>query len=123
MSFVPAGAPDVRLRRAHEKSSASDGRRVLVDLLWQLVRSGPLTLLTATRDIAHSQTAVLADRLRQDQAPMGDEAQQRGGDDEAQERGGDPACWLRRVCQQCGSMADADPPTTCPVCHADMPAE
>ena len=41
---------------------------------------------------------------------------------EAAERGGDPACWLRRVCPHCGSMADADPPTTCPACHALMPA-
>jgi hypothetical protein len=41
----------------------------------------------------------------------------------AGERGGDPACWLRRVCPQCGSMADADPPTTCPACHAAMPGD
>jgi len=39
------------------------------------------------------------------------------------DRPGDPACWLRRVCPECGSMADSDPPTTCPVCHADMPAD
>jgi rubrerythrin len=36
---------------------------------------------------------------------------------------GDPACLLRRVCQRCGSVADEDPPTTCPTCHADMPAD
>jgi len=172
MSPALTGAPDVRLRRAYDESSAFDGRRVLVDRLWprglskdaakldewlrdvapsdglrrwyghepekfaefrrryfgelleperaaalehlrQLSRSGPLTLLTASRDIEHSQAAVLAERLRQDEAGMG----------EAQERGGDPACWLRRVCPQCGSMADADPPTTCPACHADMPGE
>jgi rubrerythrin len=41
------------------------------------------------------------------------------GDD----RPGDPACWLGRVCPECGSVADSDPPTTCPVCHADMPAD
>lgn len=34
---------------------------------------------------------------------------------------GDAACLLRRVCQNCGSVADTDPPTTCPQCHADMP--
>lgn len=173
MSPAVTGAPDVRLRRAYDESSAADGRRVLVDRLWprglskaaakvdewlrevapsdglrrwyghepekftefrlryadelleperaaalehlsQLSRSGPLTLLTASRDIEHSQAAVLAERLRQDSAAaMGEE----------QERGGDPACWLRRVCQQCGSMADTDPPTTCPVCHAAMPGE
>lgn len=36
---------------------------------------------------------------------------------------GDPVCLLRRVCQRCGSVADEDPPTTCPTCHADMPAD
>jgi rubrerythrin len=55
-----------------------------------------------------------AGKLRQEAAAIASEAG---------ERGGDPACWLRRVCQQCGSMADEDPPTTCPVCHAAMPGE
>ena len=32
--------------------------------LRDLARSGPVTLLTATRDVAHSQAAVLADELR-----------------------------------------------------------
>ena len=32
--------------------------------LRQLATSGPLTLLTATRDVEHSQAAVLAERLR-----------------------------------------------------------
>ena len=36
---------------------------------------------------------------------------------------GDPACLLRRVCQQCGGVADEDPPTTCPQCGAEMPGE
>jgi rubrerythrin len=36
---------------------------------------------------------------------------------------GDPACLLRRVCQQCGAVADSDPPTTCPQCRADMRAD
>jgi rubrerythrin len=50
---------------------------------------------------------------------------QRGGvhSSDSDDRPGDPACWLRRVCPECGSMADSDPPTTCPVCHADMPAD
>jgi hypothetical protein len=38
-----------------------------------------------------------------------------------EDRLGDPVCLLRRVCQACGSVADADPPTTCPVCGAEMP--
>lgn len=36
---------------------------------------------------------------------------------------GDPVCLLRRVCQRCGSVADEDPPTICPTCHADIPAD
>jgi hypothetical protein len=40
-----------------------------------------------------------------------------------QERPGDPACWLRRVCPHCGGIADEDPPTTCPQCHREMPAD
>jgi hypothetical protein len=36
---------------------------------------------------------------------------------------GDPVCLLRRVCQRCGAVADHDPPTTCPSCHAEMPAD
>jgi len=32
--------------------------------LRELAGSGPLTLLTATRDVEHSQAAVLAERLR-----------------------------------------------------------
>jgi hypothetical protein len=34
---------------------------------------------------------------------------------------GDPACWLRRVCPACGTLADVDPPTTCQRCHAAIP--
>jgi rubrerythrin len=49
------------------------------------------------------------------------------GDDPAEredpaERGGDPVCWLPQVCQRCGAMAEADPPVSCPVCHAPIPA-
>lgn len=33
---------------------------------------------------------------------------------------GDPVCLLRRVCQACGAVADEDPPTTCPQCHAEL---
>jgi rubrerythrin len=40
-----------------------------------------------------------------------------------EERPGDAACWLRRVCPRCGTLADTDPPTVCPACHAEMPGE
>ncbi len=39
------------------------------------------------------------------------------------DRPGDPPCLQRRVCPACGSVADEDPPTTCPACGADMPGD
>ena len=80
----------VRARRVYEAPDAADGRRVLVDRLWprglakaaahidecailtrralahlrELTAAGPVTLLTATRDLEHSQAADLAERLR-----------------------------------------------------------
>lgn len=34
--------------------------------------------------------------------------------------GGDPACWLDRVCPECGRIADAPAPT-CPACGSAYP--
>jgi hypothetical protein len=39
------------------------------------------------------------------------------------DEGGDPACWLRRVCPDCGRLADDDPPVRCAGCGAEIPAE
>jgi rubrerythrin len=39
------------------------------------------------------------------------------------EEGGEAACWLNRVCPECGRMADEDPPTHCPGCGTELPAE
>ena len=63
--------------------------------LRELAAAGTVTLLTATRDLEHSQAADLAGRLRRAQAAAGPD----GG-------GGDPACWLPRVCPRCGAMAE-----------------
>lgn len=30
---------------------------------------------------------------------------------------------LPRVCQECGRLADEDPPTRCPSCGAELPAD
>ena len=76
--WVKAVAPSDELRRwyGHEEGKfAAFRERYGAELqkperaealahLRQLARSGPLTLLTATRDVEHSQAAVLADRLR-----------------------------------------------------------
>ncbi|WP_158545975.1 hypothetical protein [Blastococcus sp. TF02A-30] len=42
---------------------------------------------------------------------------------EPDDEGGDPACWLRRVCPECGRIADEDPPTRCAQCGAELPGE
>jgi len=36
------------------------------------------------------------------------------------DQGGDPACWMHRVCDECGRLADEDPPTRCPSCGAQL---
>jgi hypothetical protein len=50
-----------------------------------------------------------------------DDARQSGLD--ARELPGDPACWLRRVCPNCGTLAEVDPPTICEQCKREIPAE
>jgi uncharacterized protein YeaO (DUF488 family) len=76
--WLKAVAPSTELRRwyAHDASRFEEFRRryraelaeperqAAVRHLRQLARSGPLTLLTATRDLEHSQAAVLAGHLR-----------------------------------------------------------
>jgi len=73
-----AVAPSTELRRwyGHEGGKFAEFReRYLAELqqpeqaaalahLRDLARSGPLTLLTATKDVEHSQAAVLAEQLR-----------------------------------------------------------
>jgi uncharacterized protein YeaO (DUF488 family) len=51
-------------RHRYEQELRSPERSGALDHLRDLARSGPLTLLTATRDIEHSQAAVLAEWLR-----------------------------------------------------------
>ncbi|HJP78078.1 MAG TPA: DUF488 family protein [Pseudonocardiaceae bacterium] len=67
-----------------------------------------LTLLTATKDIEHSQAEVLAEELR------------RLGKPQAADLGGDPVCWLTSVCPECGRFVEAEPPTRCPRCGAEI---
>jgi uncharacterized protein YeaO (DUF488 family) len=95
--------PVFRLRYGEELRDPE--RAAALARLEQLAADGPVTLLTATRDIEHSQAAVLAQLLRGDQ-------------EQPDERGGDPACLLHRVCPRCGSVADAGPPGTCQQCGA-----
>jgi uncharacterized protein YeaO (DUF488 family) len=51
-------------RRRYQAELAEPERQTVLRHLRNLARSGRLTLVTATRDIDHSQAAVLADHLR-----------------------------------------------------------
>lgn len=113
----PARFAEFRRRYAAELREPERAEALL--RLNEAATRGTVTLLTAARDAPHSQAALLAERLLADAANRAwpDEAAEPGGED----RPGDPACWLRRVCPSCGSVAPVDPPTTCPQCHAAMP--
>lgn len=101
----PAKFDDFTVRYLDELADPDRGQALRE--LRGMASDGPVTLLTATKDLEHSQAAVLARLLAADP----------GG-----ERGGDAPCWLNRVCPECGSIADDEPPTRCPNCHAAVPA-
>jgi uncharacterized protein YeaO (DUF488 family) len=123
--WLKAVAPSDELRRWYGHDPARFGefrRRYTAELqdpergqaflhLRELAAAGPLTLLTATKDLAHSQAADLAGRLKQLQQAAATEPDQAG----------DPACWLPRACPRCGTMPDAEPSATCPRCHTEIP--
>ena len=127
-------APSDELRRwyGHDPAKFAEFRRRYADELREPARAkalahlneaarhGTVTLLTATKDAAHSEAAVLAEHLRAGAASRAQRgpAVQAVEDDDVP---GDPACWLHRVCPSCGTIANADPPTTCPQCHAEIP--
>jgi uncharacterized protein YeaO (DUF488 family) len=119
--WLKAIAPSDGLRRwyGHDPAKFAEfRRRYTVELedperaqallhLRELAAARNLTLLTATRDLEHSEAWDLAERLRGFA-----EAAARA----AQDSGGDPACWLPRVCPECGALADGEPPASCPRC-------
>jgi rubrerythrin len=35
----------------------------------------------------------------------------------------EPVCLVNRVCPECGRLADEKPPTRCPACGAELPAD
>jgi uncharacterized protein YeaO (DUF488 family) len=132
--WVKDVAPSDELRRwyGHEPARFAEFRRRYADELREPARAralarlnvaarhGTVTLLTATKDAAHSQAELLAEQLR---AGVGSRARPGPAQpaDEEDDVPGDPACWLHRVCPACGTIANADPPTSCPQCHAEIP--
>jgi uncharacterized protein YeaO (DUF488 family) len=65
-------------------------QRAALDRLRARAAAGPLTLLTATRDVGHSQAAVLA-KLLQPSAP-------------GREDGGESVCYAPLICPECGEL-------------------
>lgn len=84
-------------RRYISELDAPVPRRKLAEVQ-ALAVARPVTLLTATRDVAISQAAVLAELLA------------------AQENreGGDPACWASLVCAECGAVVSEGHREGCP---------
>lgn len=88
----PAKFGEFRQRYLGELAGAP--QRAALGRLRALAVSGrtrrPLTLLTATKDLDHSQAAVLARLLRQSAEP--------------EETGGEAACFAHLVCPECGAV-------------------
>ena len=85
----PAKFGEFRQRYLSELTGSS--QQAALGRLRGLAASGrPLTLLTATRDLDHSQAAVLARLLRQAAVP--------------EDEGGEAACFAHLVCPECGAV-------------------
>ncbi|NEE02970.1 hypothetical protein [Phytoactinopolyspora halotolerans] len=39
---------------------------------------------------------------------------------EPHDTGGESVCWLPQVCEDCGRLADDEPPTVCAACGASI---
>jgi uncharacterized protein YeaO (DUF488 family) len=76
-------------RRRYLSELTGSAQRAALGRLRALAASGkPLTLLTATRDVEHSQATVLARLLRTD----------------PEDEGGESACFAHLVCPECGAV-------------------
>jgi uncharacterized protein YeaO (DUF488 family) len=85
----PAKFDEFRQRYLGELTGSS--QQAALGRLRALAAAGrPLSLLTATRDVDHSQAAVLARLLRQAAVP--------------EDQGGEPACFAHLVCPECGAV-------------------
>jgi uncharacterized protein YeaO (DUF488 family) len=83
-------------RRRYQAELAQPGAAAALARLRERARAGPVTLLTATRDVAISQATVLAELLRSN---PGNPAS-----DSHLEEGGESACYAHLVCPECGSV-------------------
>jgi uncharacterized protein YeaO (DUF488 family) len=93
-------------RRRYTAELAAPAAQAELGRLRELAASGPVTLLTATKETDISQAAVLADLLtagagtRHAGRPAAGAALKEAEDAE----GGESACWAHLVCPECGAM-------------------
>ena len=87
-------------RRRYTEELSGSAQRKELGKLRALAAAGPVTLLTATRDVEISQAAVLAQVLRQDVES---------------DQGGEAVCWAHLVCPECGAMESEGHRPGCPV--------
>lgn len=91
-------------RQRYLAELAGPPQRAALGRLRALAAAGrPVTLITATRDTAHSQAAVLAGLLRD-----------AGEAEEAERAGGEPACYAHLVCPECGAVVTEGHQAGCP---------
>jgi uncharacterized protein YeaO (DUF488 family) len=88
-SHDPVKFGEFRARYLEELASGEP--RAALGRLRTLAAAGPVTLLTATKDVSRSNAAVLA-QILQSAGPR------------EQEAGGEAACWAHLVCPDCGAM-------------------
>jgi uncharacterized protein YeaO (DUF488 family) len=94
--------------RRYTAELATGAPRAALDELAARAAAGPVTLLTATRDAAHSEAAVLAGLLRRDRTDPA------AGAAEAAE-GGEAACYAHLVCPECGAVTSEGHRPGCPI--------
>jgi uncharacterized protein YeaO (DUF488 family) len=85
-------------RRRYIAELAQPGASAALGRLRARAAAGPVTLLTATKDVSHSQAAVLAELLGAEPGGPGSTP------DEESDLGGDVACWAHLVCPECGAV-------------------
>ena len=103
----PARFSEFRQRYLRELTGST--QRAALGRLRALAAAGrPVTLLTATRDLDHSQAAVLARLLRQSAEP-------------AEPEGGEAACFAHLVCPECGAVVSEGHGEGCGLAGAATP--